>query len=123
MTIEFQTFVGKAPHIDAIQVTAENIEELAVWLGSDSYTVEKILVGGRRRVAFNKMSERPGNPKHPYVTPIITVNIGEWIIKIPPAVAANMYETDTYFMAVTQEEIDRFIEQQHKTGEVDLKKE
>ena len=123
MTIEFTKFIGKAPELYAIQVTAENIEELAVWMGADSYSVSKTIVGGERKVTFNRIihSEKPNYPDRVYA--IVYTSVGDWIVKIPEQVLvenARMYYTDQKFHTYTQVEIDHFVAQQRDNGEIDF---
>lgn len=123
MTIEFTKFIGKAPELHAIQVTAENIEELAVWMGADSYSVVKTLVGGERKVVFNEVIKTE-NPHYPdRVNSIVHTRIGDWIVKIPEQVLvenARMYYTNEKFRSYTQGEIDTFVAQQRDNGEIDF---
>lgn len=120
MTVEFTKFTGKAPSIEAIEVTAENIEELAAWMGADAYSVEKTLVGGRRDVSFNKVEQRPGSPNHPYVNPIVRTSIGSWLVKVPEGIDEHFYDRDTRFYSVSRQTIDEFVIQQRDNGEIDF---
>ena len=126
MDIEFTEFTGKAPRLEAVQVTAENVEALAVWMGADVYSVSKTLVGGERKVSFQKVIKRsetayPDRNEH-----ILFTRIGDWVVKIPDQVLVEgtcIYEASERYNSYTQEQIDRFVTQQHDTGEVDLNKE
>jgi len=126
MDITFTEFIGKAPRLEAIQVTAENVEDLAVWMGADSYRVEKTLVGGERKVVFNKLIRRERANYPDRVEEIAHTRIGDWLVMVPDHVVAEhaqIYDVVRRFYSYTQEEIDRFVAQQHKTGEIDLNKE
>lgn len=127
MTIEFTTFVGKAPTLEAIKVTEENIEDLAVWMGADVYSVEKTLVGGERIVCFKKYDPRTGTGNSrrsaQYARLIVDVRVGDWLLKLPERVDGNLREFDERFLPFEQKDIDNFVIQQHRTGEVDLDKE
>ena len=126
MDLEFTEFIGKAPRLEAIQVTAENVEALAVWMGADSYSVDKILVGGDRKVTFNKIikARRDNYPDH--VDRIVCTRIGNWLVRVPEKIEnenGSLYGRDVCFISYTQEEIDAFVAQQRDNGEVDLNKE
>lgn len=127
MTIEFTTFVGKAPTLEAIKVTEENIEDLAVWMGADVYSVEKTLVGGERIVRFKKYDPRTGTDNSQrsarYARWVVDVRVGDWLLKRPEGVDGNLREFDERFLPFEQKDIDNFVIQQHRTGEVDLDKE
>lgn len=77
MEITFTEFTGKAPRLEAIQVTEENIKDLAVWMGADSFTVDNILAGGERKVQFNEIIKREESRYPDRVAPIVRTRIGE----------------------------------------------
>lgn len=126
MEITFTEFVGKAPRLEAVKVTAENIESLAVWMGADSYRVDKTLVGGERKVCFNKIRHRTQGHYPDRVETIAYTRVGDWLVRVPEQVlneGGRLYEANVRYLSYTQEEIDRFVEQQHESGEVDINKE
>lgn len=123
MTIEFTKFIGKAPELYAIQVTAENIEELAVWMGAESYSVVKTLVGGERKVVFNRITKAEKSNYPDRIDPIVHTRIGDWIVKIPEQVLvenARLYDSYEKFRSYTQGEIDHFVAQQRDHGEIEF---
>jgi len=125
VTVQFTIFTGKAPKIEAVQITEDNVEELAVWIGADTYSVEKTLVGGERKVKFNRVKIRENYPNHPDVWSILDSNrndgtkIGDYIVRIPEGVDWRFRENDIRFFSVTQEDIDNFVRQAIHTGEID----
>lgn len=126
MEIEFTEFTGKAPRLEAVQVTAENVEALAAWMGADSYTIDKTLVGGERKVVFNKIYYREGSAHPDRKETLAYSRIGDWLIRVPEQVLienARLYDRGERFYSYTQEEIDLFVAQQRERGEVDINKE
>lgn len=123
MELAFTEFVGKAPRLEAIQVTAENVEALAVWMGADAYSVSKTLVGGERKVRFIAVKDRPGSPNHPYEDSIVFTKIGDWLVKFPEQILnenGRLYGSTERFISYTQKEIDEFVIQQRDNGEIDF---
>lgn len=122
MAIEFQNFVGKAPVIKAVLLTADNIDELATWLGADGYTLDKTLKGGHQLVTFTKHRSRTIEGKEYQGDPVRIVRavVGEWVVRYPTHVNHHGGERDEYYYSLSQEEIDAFVKQQHDNGEVDI---
>jgi hypothetical protein len=118
MTIEFTKFTGKAPTIDAVLLTEDNIEELAAWLGADAYILEKTLKGGQRRVTFTSSRDRDGVRIHP--RNIVRLLVGEYVVRYPDYVTVQASSRDAYYFGITQEDMDRFVKQQKELGEVEI---
>jgi hypothetical protein len=114
MPIEFIKFAGKAPVIEAVQVTEDNLEQIAVWIGADKYSVETTLTGGERRVVFDKIDA--SNYSHA----ICRAVVGEYLVKQPPTIDVYNRESRVLFFSQTQKEIDEFVKQQRDTGEIDI---
>lgn len=120
MDIEFTTFVGKAPTIEAIEVTLENLDDLAAWMGADGYTVEKFLKGGERKVVFQGLEARPEG-KRPLSRVIIRVSVGQWLAKYPPHVDEfGTDNRDPRLFAFEKADIDRFVKQSIEGRGVDI---
>ena len=118
MTVEFTKFTGKAPTLEAIEVTSENVEEIAVWMGVNSYSVEKTLVGGERRVTF--YIHRGDSPPREYRDPVVRTKIGDWLVKFPEHIDGNLRDWSDRFYSVSRQTIDEFVIQQRDNGEIDF---
>lgn len=117
MTIEFTEFVAPAPVLKAIQVTAANVEELAVWMGADTYSVEKTLVGGERVVTFKKEYQPDKYPGR--LENIAVVKIGDYLIQIPEHTDGRLHTIWEKFAPVTEADIANFTLQQETKGHID----
>lgn len=124
VTVKFEKFVGKAPVIEAVLLTADNIDELAAWLGADGYTLDKILKGDHQQVMFVKhpMRRVDGKEFQDRNNPVRIVRalLGEWIVRYPKHVNNHGGERDEYYYSLSQEEIDAFVKQQYDNGEIDI---
>lgn len=124
MEITFTEFVGKAPRIEAIEVTSENVEALASWMGATSYSVEKTLIGGGKQVTFKELIEIPGSQHRPgshHLRTIVTTKVGQWLVKIPKMIPnERFYEEEEQFRSVSRQTIDEFVAQQRDNGEIDF---
>lgn len=119
MTVQFTVFTAKPLKIEAIQVTEENIEELAVWMGASSYSVKKTLVGGKKKVEFFAEAKNSnGYPDRDYR--LIGVRIGDYLVKVPAHITEALQDYDQKFWAVDQSQIDKFVRQSMETGEIDI---
>lgn len=122
MTVKFQKFVAKAPTLEAVFLDEEHIDELAVWLGADGYTLEKVLQGNQQLVTFTKsirlIDGKPVRTNSP--DRIVRAYVGQWLVRYPRHVTENGSEREDYYFSITQEELDKFVIQQLETGEVDV---
>lgn len=121
MGIELTKFKGKAPVIQAVLVTSENIEEIAVFIGADQYSVEKTLVGGGQRVTFFKFEDRTNmHATSRYPRRLVEVGVGEFLVKYPARVTEQMDARKSHFFRATDGEFAAFIRQSEEKGEVDI---
>lgn len=124
MTIKFETFTGKAPTIEAVFLSEENIDEIAAWLGADGYTLEKTLKGNHQEVTFTssyqvidgKLVQRNNG----HAERLVRAIVGKWLVRYPERVNEHGSDTKHYFYSLSQEEVDKFISQQLEKGEVDI---
>lgn len=119
MAITFEEFVAKAPVLEAVLVTAENVEELATWMGADAYSVQKTLVGGRRKVTFEKLRTNDRYPSHVYADRMVETEIGHYLVRRPEFIDGQLREYDDRFFSITQADITNFKNQLEKQGYVD----
>lgn len=116
MSVEFIEFVSAPKTIKVLEVTDENIEKIAVWMGADSYSIETNLVGGERVVTFIRKNSREIGHSRKFVH----AKVGEYLLRIPEGIDEHLRDFSERFFSVTRKQIDEFVKQQKDHGHVDV---
>lgn len=116
MTIEITEFIAKAPKIDAVLLTEENIEEVALWAGAKAYSVTRFLNSDRNPMVHLYRDHRADH----YAGSIGTLPIGDYLVRRPAQVTEDLEDRKEYFFSVTKKELNEFVNQQREKGEIDV---